>query len=509
MDPEQALINERLSKLKEIKSWKINPYPYKYSPTHHADQIKNSFAGLKPEERTKENVCIAGRLLTKRDMGKIAFATVSDQSGTIQLFAKEDLMKDSYKLFRKVDLGDFVGAKGIIFKTKSGEITVEVKEFVLLSKSLRPLPEKYHGIKDPEVKFRQRYSHLATDKAARDILITRSRIICEIRKVLEEKNFVEVETPILQPQYGGANAKPFKTHHNVHDMDMYLRISPELYLKRLIVGGFEKVFEIGRSFRNEGIDHSHNPEFTMLELYQAYSDYNDMMELTEEIYEKVAKKIFGTTKIKFGDKIIDVKRPWRRISMVEAIKQNTNIGDISKLDDSEIKDILKTYNIRYDKEYIRGLAIEAIFDELVQDKLVQPTFITNHPRETTCLCKLDRKNPNFLERFEAFALGMELGNAYSELNDPIEQKFLLEAQAKQLRAGMEAHPMDEDFIKAIETGMPPTEGLGLGIDRMAMMLTGNESVRDVIAFPTMKNIKPDSHPHEGEKKKDSKKPVKI
>ncbi|MEK6886394.1 MAG: lysine--tRNA ligase [Nanoarchaeota archaeon] len=508
MDPEQALINERLNKLKAIRALKINPYPYKYSPTHHAEQIKNSFAGLKPEEKTKESVCIAGRLLTKRDMGKIAFATVSDQSGTIQLFAKEDLMQDNYKLFKKLDLGDFVGAKGIVFKTKSGEITIEIKELTLLSKSLRPLPEKYHGIKDPEIKFRQRYAHLATDKPARDALIIRSKIIGEIRKVLDEKNFIEVETPILQPQYGGANAKPFMTHHNVHNMDMYLRISPELYLKRLLVGGFERVYEIGRSFRNEGIDQSHNPEFTMMECYQAYADYSDMMELTEEIYERVAKNIFGTTKIKFGENIIDFKRPWRRISMVEAIKQNTNIGDISKLDDSEIKDLLKTYNIKYDKEYIRGLAIETIFDELVQDKLIQPTFITNHPKETTCLCKLDRKNPEFLERFEAFATGMELGNAYSELNDPIEQKFLLEAQAKQLRAGMEAHPMDEDFVKALETGMPPTGGLGIGIDRMTMLLTGNESIRDIIAFPTMKNVKIE-HPHEGEKKKDSKKGIKV
>jgi len=305
---------------------------------------------------------------------------------------------------------------------------------------------------------------------------------------------------MLQPIYGGGTAKPFTTHHNVHDMDMYLRISPELYLKRLLVGGFERVFEIGRSFRNEGIDHSHNPEFTMLELYQAYADYSDMMELTEEIFERTAKKVLGTTKIKFGDKIIDVKRPWRRISMVDAIKQNTNIGDISKLDDSEIKDLLKTYNIKCEGDYIRGLAIQAIFDELVQDKLVQPTFITNHPKETTCLCKLDRKNPNFLERFEAFALGMELGNAYSELNDPIEQKFLLEAQAKQLRAGFEAHPMDEDFIKAIELGMPPTGGLGIGIDRMAMLLTGNESIRDIIAFPTMKVIKQEQVSHEKDKK---------
>jgi len=486
MDPEQALINERLNKLKEIRSWNINPYPYKYSPTHHADQLKNSFAGLKPEERTKETVCIAGRLLTKRDMGKIAFATVADQTETIQLLAKEDIMKDAYKLFKKVDLGDFVGAKGIVFKTKSGEVTIEIKEFVLLSKSLRPLPEKFHGIKDPEIKFRQRYSHLATDKKARDDLIIRSRIISEMRKILEEKGFIEIETPILQPIYGGAKARPFITKHNVHNMEMYLRISSELYLKRLVVGGFEKVFEIGKTFRNEGMDHSHNPEFTTLELYQAYADYNDMMELTEELYEKISKKILGTTKIKFNETVIDLKRPWRRVTMIEAIKQNTNIGDISKLTDNEIKSLLKTYNIKCEGEYIKGLAIERIFDELVQPKLIQPIFITDHPKETACLCKLNRKNPDLIERFEPFILGMEIGNAYSELNDPVEQKLLLEAQAKQLRAGMEAHPMDEDFVKAIEVGMPPTGGLGLGIDRMSMIFTGNESIRDVIAFPTMK-----------------------
>lgn len=487
MEPEQTLINERLNKLKEIRALKINPYPYRYSPTHHAEQIKDSFAGLKPEEKTKENVCIAGRLLTKRDMGKIAFATVADQSGTIQLLAREDLLKDNYKLFKKLDLGDFIGAKGIIFKTKSGEITVEAKELTLLSKSLRPLPEKFHGIKDPEIKFRQRYAHLATDKAARDSLIMRSRIVYEMRKILDEKGFIEIETPVLQPIYGGANAKPFVTHHNKMDYDMFLRISPELYLKRLIIGGFEKVFEIGKSFRNEGMDHNHNPEFTMLELYQAYVDYNDMMELTEEIYEKIAKKLLGTTKVKIGNNVIDFKRPWRRISMVDAIKQHTNIGDILKLSDAEIKDLLKTYNIKYEGDYMKGLAIAAIFDELVQDKLIQPVFITDHPKETTPLCKLNRKNPALIERFEPFVLGMEVGNAYSELNDPIEQKLLLEAQAKQLRAGVEeAHPMDEDFVKAIETGMPPTGGLGLGIDRMAMLFTNNESIKDVIAFPTMK-----------------------
>ena len=494
MDPEQALINERLNKLKEIRSWKIEPYPYSYQKTHDANHVKNSYAGLQVQEHTKEVVSIAGRLMTKRDMGKAAFATVADQSGNIQIYAKEDILKN-YKLFKKLDLGDFIGVKGIVFKTKTGEVTVEAKELTLLTKSLRPLPEKYHGIKDPEIKFRQRYSHLATDKAARDNLILRSKIISEIRKILDEKGFVEVETPILQPVYGGANAKPFMTHHNSLDFDMFLRISPELYLKRLLVGGFEKVYEIAKVFRNEGMDHRHNPEFTILELYQAYTDYNGMMELTEEIYERVAKKLLGTTKIKFGEHILDFKRPWKRLTMVEAIKKHTNIGDITKLDDREIKDLLKTYNIRFDDEYNRGLAIAAVFDELVEDKIIQPTFITNHPKETTPLCKLDRKKPEFIERFEPYAVGMEIGNAYSEINDPIDQRALLQAQAIKLKAGFEeAHPMDNDFIQAIEVGMPPAGGLGLGIDRMVMILTGNEAVRDIIAFPTLRPEKAENKP---------------
>jgi lysyl-tRNA synthetase class 2 len=498
-EPENVLIKERLNKLAELRKLKINPYPYKYSPTHTAEHVKNSFAGLKSEEHTKETVCIAGRLMTKREMGKICFATVSDQSGTIQVLAKEDLLK-TFKLFTKLDLGDFIGVKGIVFKTKTGEVTVEIKEYELLAKSIRPLPEKFHGIKDPEIKYRERYAHLATDKAARDALILRHRVVSEMRKILDEKGFIEVETPVLQPIYGGANARPFKTHHNALNFDIYLRIATELYLKRLIVGGFEKVFEIGKDFRNEGMDHKHNPEFTMLELYQAYADYNDMMELTEELYERIAKKVIGTTKLKFGNDIIDLKRPWKRLSVFEAIQQNTNIGDVSKLDDDEIKDILRNYNIKCEGDYIRGNAIMAIFEELVEDKIRQPTFITDHPRETAPLCKIHRKDPSLAERFEPFIAGMEIGNAYSELNDPVDQKLLLEAQANQLRGGSEeAHPMDEDFVKAIEMGMPPTGGLGLGVDRMVMLFTNNESIRDVIAFPTMKPITSE---------KDQKKPFK-
>ncbi len=487
MDPEQALIQERISKLKEIRSWKINPYPYKYSPTTSAEKIRNSFAGLNPQEHTHEQVVVAGRLMTKRDMGKASFATVADQTGTIQIYASIDHLDKSYKLFKKLDMGDIIGIKGLVFKTKTGEITIEAKEITLLAKSLRPLPDKFHGIKDPEVKYRQRYTDFATNKESRDSIIIKSRIISEMRKILEEKGFIEIETPILQPIYGGANARPFITHHNTLNFDMYLKVSPELYLKRLVVGGFEKVFEIGKNFRNEGMDHSHNPEFTMMELYQAYADYNDMMEITEELYERIALKLFGTTKLKIGNNVIDVKRPWRRISMIDAIKEHTNIGNISKLSDDEIKDIMNTYNVEYEGDYVRGLAIAAIFEELVEDKLIQPTFITNHPRETSPLCKTHRNNPELIERFEPFINGMEVGNAYSELNDPIEQRLLLEAQAEKLRLGsQEAHPMDEDFIHAIEVGMPPTGGLGLGIDRMAMLFTNRESIRDVIAFPTMK-----------------------
>ena len=429
--------------------------------------------------------------MTIRDMGKAAFATLQDYSGRLQFFiSKNDVGDKQYDLFKKLDMGDIIGIEGFIFKTKTGEVTVNVKNFEILCKSLRPLPEKWHGLADPELIYRQRYLDLITNKEKRDIFVIRNKIISTVREFLTQKGFIEFETPTLQPIYGGANAKPFKTHHQALDMSIYLRISPEMYLKRLIVGGYEKVFEICKNFRNEGIDHTHNPEFTMLELYQAYTDYNGMMELCENLYEHVAKKILGTTKIKYQNQTIDVKKPWKRLTMVDAIKKYTNIGDITHLSDDEIKDIMRNYNIEYKGDWSRGLAIMLIFEYLVEEKLIQPTFITDMPQETTPLCKPHRKTPGLIERFEPFLNGWEVGNAYSELNDPILQKKLLKEQAERLRAGFEeAHPMDEDFITAMEYGMPPTGGLGLGIDRMIMLFTNQASIRDVIAFPTLKTKK--------------------
>ncbi|HME86997.1 MAG TPA: amino acid--tRNA ligase-related protein, partial [Candidatus Nanoarchaeia archaeon] len=354
MEPENVLVQERLNKLKEIKALGVNPYPYNYNRTHHAEHVKTTFAHLQAQEHTEEVVSIAGRIVLKRDMGKASFLTIADQTGTLQCYAREDILGEQYKVFKKLDLGDIIGVKGTIFRTKMGEITVEAKELTLLTKTLRPLPDKFHGIQDLEIKYRQRYTDFATNKESRDAVVVKSRVISEMRKILEEKGFIEVETPILQPQYGGANARPFVTHHNSLNFDMYLKVSPELYLKRLVVGGFEKVFEIGKNFRNEGIDHTHNPEFTMMELYQAYADYNTMMELTEELYERIALKLLGTTQVRMGTHVIELKRPWRRLTMIDAIKEYTNIGDITKLDDSEIKDLLRTYNVKYDGEYIKG-----------------------------------------------------------------------------------------------------------------------------------------------------------
>lgn len=482
------LVEQRIENLKELVKLGINPYPYKFEKQDYAAEIQKTFAKLKNEEKVKTIVRTAGRLMTIRDMGKAAFANLHDESGKVQLFIRKDFVGDKqYALFKRFDLGDIIGIEGPVFKTKTGEVTIEVKKIELLCKSLRPLPEKWHGISDPEIIYRQRYVDLMISKEKRDVFVMRSKILNAVREFLMEKGFTEFETPVLQPIYGGANAKPFKTKHNALDMELFLRISPELYLKRLIVGGYEKVFEICKNFRNEGMDHTHNPEFTMLEAYQAYADYNDMMDLFESIYEYAAKKVLGTTKIKYQNKIIDVKKPWKRIPMLDAIKQHTNIGDVRKLTDQELKEIMRNYNVEYEGDWNRGLAIMRIFEELVEGKIEQPTFITDHPKETTPLCKLHRKHPDLVERFEPFINGWEAGNAYSELNDPILQRVLLQKQAEQLRAGVEeAHPMDEDFLRAIEFGMPPTGGIGLGIDRMTMLFTNQASIRDVILFPTLR-----------------------
>jgi len=486
------LDENKLRKLQEIKDVGINPYPYSYHQTHHATEINQKYAYLKPEEHTKEIVSVAGRIMLKRIMGKAGFLHIQDQTGRVQLYLAQDKLGEvTYStLAKKTDVGDIIGAEGKIFKTKLGEVTIEVNSAELLCKSLIMLPEKYHGLKDIELRYRQRYVDLFMNPETKEVFINRSKIIQTIREFFNQKSFLEVETPSLQTIYGGANAKPFVTHINAWDMKMYLSISPELFLKRLLVGGFEKVYTICKNFRNEDVDPSHNPEFTMLEIYQTYVDYNQMIEYLEQVYEKACLAVNGSTKVKLkyrGEEvIIDFKTPWKRMTMMEAIHKYADI-DVSKMTEKHLLNLVEEHKIEYDQEFSWGLGVQLLFEELVEDKLIQPIHITDHPKETTPLCKPHRKDSRLIERFESFCLGMELSNGYSELNDPILQKQLLEQQAQELRAGAEeAHPMDEDFVKAIEYGMAPTGGLGFGIDRMVVLLTGQDAIRDVILFPTVK-----------------------
>ncbi|MGM5481168.1 MAG: lysine--tRNA ligase [Nanobdellota archaeon] len=487
MEQDNHLIQERIRKLGELKERGINPYPYTYDVSKHAAAIKREHEGLAPESHTGNDESVAGRIMLLRRMGKASFVTIQDDSDRIQLyFRADDVGKDTYKLLKKLDIGDFIGAKGEIFTTKTGEITIHVREFSILTKTLRPLPEKYHGIKDTELKYRKRHLDLIMNPDSRAVFKQRSAIMKEIRVFLEKRGFLEVETPILHPVYGGAAAKPFTTHHNELDMKLYLRISPELYLKRLIVGGFEKVFDINKNFRNEGIDTTHNPEFTMLEVYQAYADYNDMMELTESLYDHVAKEVFGTTKFSFKGQEVDIAKPWKRVTMLDAVKEYAGI-DAGSMSVEELQDYVEENLIDFDKEVNWGNLVTAIFEAKCEDKFINPTFVIDHPKESTPLCKTHREDNRLIERFEPFAVGMELANAYSELNDPQKQRELLEDQQRQLRAGdEEANPLDEDFLEALENGMPPTGGLGIGIDRLIMIMTGQESIRDIIFFPTMK-----------------------
>ncbi|MBW2964943.1 lysine--tRNA ligase [Candidatus Woesearchaeota archaeon] len=491
IEEENRLIKDRVDKLAWLRELGVEPYPYSYEVTARAGEIKDKFSDLKPEQHTEETVSVAGRLMQIRVMGKASFAHIQDSTGKLQVyFRADDIGGDRYAIVKKLDLGDIIGVSGKIFTTKTGEISVHAEDFSLLTKSLRPMPEKYHGIQDKELRYRKRYLDLMMNPDVRDMFVKRSVMISSIREFFQKRGFMEVETPALQLIYGGANAKPFVTHINAWDMTMYLSISPELYLKRLIVGGFEKVFTICKNFRNEGVDKTHNPEFTMLECYQAWVDYNEMMRIVEQCYEQACIAINGTTKVKHvynGEGVeLDFKAPWKRMTMIEAIKEFAEI-DVSGVDLEGIRQMLANFNIEYDGDLTWGLGVQLLFEELVEDKLVQPVHITDHPKESTPLCKKHREHPDLIERFESFCLGAELCNAYSELNDPILQRQLLEEQAKELRGGAEeAHPMDEDFVESIEYGMPPTGGLGIGIDRMAICLTGAESIRDVILFPTMR-----------------------
>jgi lysyl-tRNA synthetase class 2 len=490
MDTETRIINERKQKLEDLRKQGINPYSYRFEKNASASEIKQVYAQLKAEEHDtmRNKMRVAGRLMNVRLMGKAAFAQLQDFSGQIQLyFRHDDVGKEAYELFRKLDIGDIIGVEGSVFKTRTGEVTVDVRNFELLTKSVLPLPEKYHGLKDPEIRYRHRYVDLIVNPEVRKTFVMRAKIIQLIREFLSNQGFIEVQTPVLQPVYGGASAKPFITHHNALNMPLYMRISDELYLKRLIVGGFERVFEFCTDFRNEGIDTKHNPEFSMMETMAAYDDYNDSMKRTEELLEFAAKKVLGTTELEFDGKKISMKAPFKRISMVDAVKEATGV-DFSKIKDiKEAQEVARKFRVEIDEDMSIGFILAELCSELVESKIIQPTFIIDYPKEVSPLAKETRNNPEFTERFELIIAGMELGNMYSELNDPEELRKNWKAQEKRLSAGDDAaQRTDDDFIKAMEYGMPPTSGIGIGIDRLVMLLTNNSSIREVILFPTMR-----------------------
>ena len=477
----------RREKLEKLKQNNKNPFEItKFDITHTSKEIIDNY-----EELEGKDVTIAGRIMAKRIMGKASFCHIQDGDGKIQSYVSiNDLGEESYKQFKEDDIGDIIGITGFVFKTRTGEISIHAKEVILLSKSLRPLPEKFHGLKDTDLRYRQRSVDLIMNPEVKETFKKRSLIIKEIRNMLDEKGFMEVETPILQTIPGGASARPFITHHNTLDIDMYLRIATELYLKRLIVGGFDKVYEIGKDFRNEGMDIRHNPEFTMIELYSAYEDYNDMMDITEEIVTKVAKNVAGKEIVNYQGTDIKLASPWKRISMIDAIKEATKI-DFNKINtDEEAIKVAEEKGVELEEgKKTRGYIINAFFEAFVEENLIQPTFIYDYPVEISPLTKRKPSDPRLVERFEFFIGGREYGNAYSELNDPIDQYERFLDQVKQREAGdEEANMMDDDFVQALEYGMPPTGGLGIGIDRLVMLLTDSASIRDVLLFPTMKPL---------------------
>ena len=481
------LLQIRRDKLAKLQEAGKDPFAITTCPRdHYAQEIRDQFETLE-----NQDVCIAGRVMSWRDMGKASFLDIHDKTGRMQVYVKiDEVGEETYKEMKACwDLGDIISVSGFVFKTRRGEISVHAKEIKLLSKSLLPLPEKFHGLKDTDLRYRQRYVDLIVNPEVKDTFVRRSQIVTEIRNFLNEKGFLEVETPVLHTIAGGASARPFITHHNTLDMDMYLRIALELYLKRLIVGGFDKVYELGRCFRNEGMDTRHNPEFTMLELYQAYTDYNGMMDITEELIRTVAQRVLGTTVITYGDVEIDLGKPFERISMVDAVKKYAGVDFDAIATDEEAKAVAKEHHIQYEERHKKGDILNLFFDEYCEEKLIQPTFLMNHPVEISPLAKKMPGNPAYTERFELFIVGREHANAFSELNDPIDQRQRFEAQAALKAAGdEEACDVDEDFLTALEYGMPPTGGLGIGVDRLVMLLTNAASIRDVLLFPTMKPL---------------------
>ncbi len=480
------LLKVRREKLQELQDSGKNPFQItKYDVTAHSGEIKNRF-----EEMEGKNVRIAGRIMSKRIMGKASFCNLQDLEGNLQCYvARDSLGEEEYKAFKKMDIGDLAGVEGTVFKTKTGEISLHASKVVLLSKSLQILPEKYHGLTNTDMRYRQRYIDLIMNQEVKDTFVKRSRIISAIRRYLDGQGFLEVETPMLVANAGGAAARPFTTHYNALNEDVKLRISLELYLKRLIVGGMERVYEIGRVFRNEGLDTRHNPEFTLMELYQAYTDYNGMMDLAENLYRHVALEVLGTTKVPYGDTEIDLGKPFERITMVDAVKKYTGIDFHEIKTTEEAKKLADEKGIHYEARHKKGDILSLFFEEYVEEHLVQPTFVMDHPIEISPLTKKKPDDPEYVERFELFITGREMANAYSELNDPIDQRERFKAQEELLAQGdEEANSTDEDFMYALELGMPPTGGIGFGIDRMVMLLTNAPAIRDVLLFPTMKSI---------------------
>lgn len=480
------LLQIRRDKLAALKEQGDNPYEITaFERTACAKQIVDAFEALEGKQ-----VSVAGRIMGWRDMGKASFLDLMDASGRIQVFIKIDAVGEAcYAQFGKWDIGDVIGVEGEVFRTRRGEISVKASGLKLLSKSLTPLPEKFHGLKDTDLRYRQRYLDLIVNPEVKDAFVKRSQIISEIRAFLDGRGFLEVETPVLHTQAGGAAARPFTTHHNAHDMDMYLRIALELHLKRLIVGGFDKVYELGRVFRNEGVSTRHNPEFTLLELYEAYTDYEGIMNLTEELVRTVAQRVLGAAQVQYGETLIDLEKPFARLSMLDAVRRYAGVDFTQAADLDAARALAKEHGIEFEQRHGKGDILNLFFEKYCEEKLVQPTFITGHPVEISPLAKRMKDTPDYTERFELFILGREHANAFSELNDPIDQRARFEQQAARKAAGDdEANDVDEDFLAALEYGMPPAGGLGIGVDRLVMLLTDSASIRDVLLFPTMKPL---------------------
>ena len=481
----------RFEKMTDMRERGLDPFGHRFDRSAHAGELHEQYESVEKEALAEQDVevTLAGRIMTKRGKGKVFFAHIQDVTGQIQIYVrKNDVGDEPFDLFKSSDLGDIVGVKGKLFKTNVGELSIHVEEFELLTKALRPLPDKYHGLKDVEQRYRQRYLDLITNQDSRQTFILRSRIISEIRNFLNQKGYLEVETPMLHTIAGGAAARPFLTHHNALDMELYMRIAIELHLKRLIVGGLERVYEIGRVFRNEGISTRHNPEFTMIELYEAYADYNDIMDLTEELVAHVAKEVLGTTDVQYGEDTIHLGIGWKRAHMVDLVKEETGVDFWQQMSDEEARALAKEHGVEVQDHMTFGHIVNEFFEQKVEETLLQPTFVTGHPVEVSPLAKKNETDPRFTDRFELFIVRREHANAFTELNDPIDQRERFEAQLLEKEAGNdEAHELDNDFLEALEYGMPPTGGLGIGIDRLVMLLTNAPSIRDVLLFPTMRH----------------------